>query len=160
MSTVDDALSGFVAILADIDPDPQPAPVAIWEWPDDYASLDYSTFPFIIVAQVVNRQFSWQPAAQGVGYHSWLAEIMVFLAPGLLTRMEADSVAEIKHEPWLLAMATVLFNNQGVNGTALNIGAGDQLFTYRIGHLGWDKKLFWGIRFEVPIRQIHSLPAV
>ncbi len=159
MSSVSDALAAFVVALADIDPSPQAAPSAIYEWPEDQATMAYTTFPFIIVAQVVNQDFNFQPAAAGVGYHNWLAEIMVFLADGPTTRAEAAAAAEIKQEPWLYAMAKVLFDNQGVGGTVLNLGSSDSLFTYRIGHLGWDSKTFWGIRFAVPVRQLHSLPS-
>lgn len=161
MSSVGDALTGFKTVLASIDPSPQPVPANIYEWPDDYATFDYTTFPFIIVAQVVNEDFTWQPVAQGVGWHNWAAEILVMLTNGPTTRMEAQSNAEIQHEPWLLAMAKILFNNQGVNGTAQMIGAGEALTTYRVGNIGWEPgQEFWGIRWVVPVRQEHSLPAI
>jgi hypothetical protein len=159
LSSVSDALAGFKAVLAAIDPSPQPDPANIYEWPDDYATFDYTTFPFIIVAQVVNEDFTWQPAATGVGYHNWAAEILIMLANGPTTRMEAQKDAEVLHEPWLLATAKILFNNQGVDGTALNIGTAEALTTYRVGNVGWDNQVFWGIRWVVPVRQEHSLPS-
>lgn len=160
MSSVSDALAGFKAVLAGIDPDPQPVPANIYEWPDDYDTMDYTTFPFIIVAQVVNEEFAWQPAATGVGYHNWLAEILICLTNGPTTRTEAAAAAEVLHEPWLYATAKIFFNNQGVNGTALNIGSRETLTTYRVGNIGWDNQIFWGIRWVVPVRQLHSLPSL
>ena len=158
MSTVVAAIAALKTALADIDPSPQPVPAAIYEWELDYATMDYTTFPFIIVAEVVNRDFVWQPASHGVGYHRWEAEILTCLTTGPLTRAEAAASAETKHKPWLLALAKVLFGNQGLGGAVLNIGAGQNLFTYRVGNQGWDGKIFWGVRCIVPVRQLHSLP--
>lgn len=160
MSSVGAALTGFKAVLAGIDPSPQPVPANIYEFPDDYSIFDYTVFPFIIVAEVVNEDFTWRPASVAQGYHNWDAEILIMLANGPLTRMEAQSNAEIQHQPWLLATGKILFNNQGVNGTVLNIGAAEALTTYRVGNQGWDSQMFWGIRWVVPVRQIHQLPAI
>jgi len=159
MSSVSDALAGFKAVLAAIDPSPQPVPAAIYEWPDDYDSMSYVTFPFIIVAQIVNEDELWQPASQGVGWHHWQAEILICLTNGPTTRMEAQSEAEVLHEPWLLATAKILFDNQGVNGTVINIGNANGLTINRVGNHGWDNKIFWGVRWVVPVRQEHSLPS-
>lgn len=160
MGTIIEAIAGFKIILADIDPSPQPVPENIYGWELDYESMDYTTFPFLIVAEVVNEEFSFTPQAQGVGYHMWDAEILTCLAPGPLTRTEAQADAETKHKPWIDALAEIFFNNQGVNGTALNIGDTRGLFVYRVGNLGWDNKIFWGIRCVVPVRQEKSLPSI
>ncbi len=159
MSSVSDVLAGFKTVLAAIDPSPQDSPAAIYEWPDDYDIMDYTTFPFIIIAQVVNEDEVWRPASQGVGWHLWDAEILICLTNGPTTRMEAQRDAEVMHEPWLLATAKILFDNQGVNGTVINIGDGRGLAIDRVGNLGWDNKIFWGIRWIVPVRQEHSLPS-
>ena len=160
MSSVSAALSALKTALASIDPSPQPVPANIYIWPDDYSSIDYKTFPFIIVDQVVNRWMDFADVIQpNVVDHRWIAEINICLAEGPLTRMAAQQQAEAKQVPWLLALATVLAANRGMGATALAIGSEERLFRYRIGHIAWDKQqVFWGLRAEVPIIQEHSLP--
>lgn len=162
MGTIVEAIAGFKVILAGIDPSPQDPPEAgnIYGWELDYDSMDYTAFPFIIIAEVVNEEFAYTPQAQGVGYHSWDAEVLTCLAPGPLTRVEAQASAETKHKPWLDALARIFFNNQGVNGTVFNLGDARGLFVYRVGNIGWDNKEFWGIRCVVPVRQVKSLPSL
>lgn len=160
MSTVSLTLAGLKTALASIDPSPQPAPDAVYHWPDDYESMDYTTFPFIIVAQVVNRWFDFGDEAHGLTRHTWLAEINICLAEGPLTRIEAAKAAELKQVPWIKALATTLSANRSLGATALAIGTGEQLFRYRVGHIGWDKgRVFWGVRAEVQIYQQHSMEA-
>lgn len=162
MSSVSLALAALQTALADIDPAPQPVPENIYLWPDDYSSMDYTTFPFIIVAQVVNRWFDFEDVIQpSVVDHKWIAEINICLAEGPLNRMEAAQTAEAKQVPWIVALATILSANRGMGATSLAIGSDERLFRYRVGHIGWDKQqVFWGIRAEVEVIQEHSLPAI
>lgn len=160
MSTVSLALAGLKTALQSIDPAPQPAPNAVYLWPDDYDIMDTATFPFIIVAQVVNRWLTFGDETHGTRFHPWLAEINICLANGPLTKFEIAQQAESKQVPWLLALATTLSANRSLGATAVAIGSGDQLFRYRIGHIGWDKgKVFWGVRAEIQVYQQHSLAA-
>ena len=158
--SVTTALAGLNTALGSIDPSPQPVPANVYTWPDDYASMDYTVFPFIIVAQVVNRWFPFMDVSHGTDAHTWLAEINICLAKGPLTKMEAAKEAEAKQVPWLLALGTTLSANRSLGGVAQAIGTGGQLFRYRVGHIGWDKQqVFWGVRAEVQVYELHSLPA-
>lgn len=154
---IDDVLAGFKAISANIDASPQPALAHRYAWPADN-SLDLVTFPFIIWAEALNIQNGFTPGAPGAFWHRWTAEGLLCLANGPLTRQAAQASAEVKHQPWILAVAKILDQNRSVNGTAFDIGtAGGPLFTYRIANIGWDEThQFWGIRFEVPILQEQS----
>ncbi len=152
MSDVSTTLSAFKTILATIDPSPQPAPAAVYKWPDDYASMDYSTFPFVIVAQLINEDVPFTTLN-----HLWTADLLFCLANGPLTKLDQAKAAEEKQLPWIAAIATVLFNNRGVGGTVLAIGSGQTVFTYRTGHIEWAQKVFWGIRVKVPIVDYHGL---
>jgi hypothetical protein len=160
------ALAALQTALNSIDPSPQPGPEGVYLWPDDQASIDYEALPFIIVAYcnrpiLVGSPF-FRPAAQGAGYHSWPAEINLCLANGPITgRIDQQATVEALQEPWILAMARVLFANQGLGGKAIFLGENERLFAYRIGNIGWGPtQVFWGIHFEVTVTQYEALPSI
>lgn len=163
MSDITTTLAALATALATIDPSPQPVPANIYNWPvdfDDFVTIDYTTFPFIIVAQVVNRWFPFADVAHSLTSNTWLAEINIALAEGPLSRIEAAQAAEKLQVPWVKAAATVLSANRSMGGSTIAIGTGEQLFRYRIGHIGWDDdQVFWGLRAEVTMIQQHSMTA-
>jgi len=156
-------LAALVTALITIDPAPEPVPANIYNWPvdfDDLSTIDYTTFPFIIVAQLVNRWFPFADVAHSLTQNTWLAEINIALAEGPLNRFEAAQLAEKKQVPWIKALATVLSANRSMDGNTIAIGTGEQLFRYRVGHMGWDdNQVFWGVRAEVTMIQQHSMSA-
>lgn len=158
MAAIKDALNGLKATLEDVNPTPQPAPVQVYVWPDDYAIMSYENLPFIIVAQVVNRPFLFADRTYGgTLLHSWQAEILIHLAKAA-TRLEAGANAEAMHEPWIFSLASVLSADRSLGGNCHSIGNGEQLMSYRVGNLGWDRaKIFWGIRAEIWVHQHHSV---
>jgi len=132
----------------------------VWAWPADRASINYETFPFIICAQVLNENGVWRPASQGTGRHVWPAEVLICLS-NYTTRDDVSADAESSTPDWLLAAAKVLFNSQGLGGTALHLGGSTDLFTSQIGNLGWlSSKTFWGVYLKVSITQEHNLPTL
>jgi hypothetical protein len=161
MSTVVEAVAALRAVFLTIAP---PAGVSlgtrVWAWPADRASVSYETFPFVLCAQVLNENGVWRPASQGVGYHIWPAEVMICIAP-FATRDDVSAADEASAQAWLLAAATVFFDNRGLGGTALDIGNDAGLFTSQIGPMGWlSGQTFWGVYCRAMVQQQHSLPSI
>lgn len=163
MATVDAALAQFKVILAAANPaSPADALVACYIYPADYASIDLSSLPVIIVGQQVNTNRLWRRKAIGLGLHRWTAEIMLLLEHGPITNDEVLAQAEAKQNPWPKEIADLLLVDQQLNGTANWIGEGpaadSDLFRYRLGHIQFWQKVFWGGRFLVDVVQVHSQP--
>ena len=159
---ITDALSALKTILGSLDPSPQPSPTAVYQFPADFdteaerAAVDYTDLPLVVVLNQVNVWNVWQPMTHGTIFHTWPCDVLVFLAPEVVSiRQEAE--AKAKYVPWLRAMQVLLFANQGLSGNALAIGNDNYLFRYRVGNIGWiDTKIFWGVRFQFPVVQEHS----
>lgn len=158
MSDITDALVGLKTILADLDPSPQDNLAAVYVWPDDYDSMDYASGPFAVVAQIVNEPFGWQPVSQGDGLHRWDAEILIMIEEGPIKTLERLKTVEAKQVDYLLAVAKIIFDDRSLNGTVFATGGAESLLLYQIGHVEFDGNVFWGIRFRLPVAQIHSLP--
>lgn len=160
---ITDALSALKTILADLDPSPQPAPTAVYQFPEDFdteaerAAIDYTDLPLVIVLNQVNVWNVWRPASHGAIYHQWTADVLCLLAPAV-TNIRQEAEAKAKYVPWLRAMQILLYSNQGLSGTTLAIGSNEYLFRERVGNVGWiDTKVFWGVRFSIPVMQEHSV---
>ena len=159
--TVIDAIDGLKTAFLTISP---PSGVdlddRVWAWPADRASVDYSTFPFIICAQVLNEAGQWVPMTQGTGKHHWWAEVLICLN-NYTTRDDVSADDEESAQEWLLKAATVFFNNRALGGAALDIGIPEAMFTSQIGNIGWlSSKTFWGVYCRVLVHQLHSLPSI
>lgn len=162
MSTVADALAGLRAAFLTITP-----PVGVdlgsrvWAWPADRASVEYDTFPFILCGQVLSENGVWRPHAQGVGFHSWPAEVLICLNRET-QRDDVSADDEEDAQAWLYAAAAVLFDDQGLGGAAFSLGGDDGLLTTRIGNMGWlgPSTVFWGVYVRVMVHQIQSLPSI
>lgn len=140
----------------------QPALAAGYVYPNEYASMPATfTLPTIVVSELVNSLNSWDRKADGLAIHKWRAEIVLFAALGPLQSYSADSAAaELKTHNWAKAFADVLWQNQSLGGKAQIIGeqAGEtrRLFEYMVGHVHWDTAVYWGMRIELPVRQLHQ----
>lgn len=153
MSDVTDALNALKTILATLDPDPEPAPFHVWVYPADHVQIKFAELPVIVVSKVINREVPVKRMTPLGGKHDWPAEILVFLTPGPVIDDKQAALAEVKVSPWPLAMSALLFQNQKLSGTARMIGDGENLFTYRVGHIHFWKVVYFGIRFEVMVQQ-------
>jgi len=156
------ALDALKTLLAGLDPSPQPTPTAVYQFPEDFdtdaerAAIDYSDLPLVIVLNTVNVWNPWRPSSHGAIYHHWTADVLCLLAPAV-TNIRQEAEAKAKYVPWLRAMQLILYANQGLSGQVVTIGGNEFLFRYRVGNIGWiDTKVFWGIRFSIPVMQIHS----
>lgn len=147
------ALAALKADFQTINPTPEPVPAGVYAWPADRATITYDTYPFIIVARSPYRSSTFNSAGSAIWYHNWIAEIRICLVAGPVSKIDAAGLAETKTLPWIGAAAKLLLLDQGLGGNALNIGRDDQMFSYRDGNIGWDTRTFWGIRFEIPVRQ-------
>lgn len=160
MATVDESLAQLKIILAAADPPPPAeALVAVYAYPADYASISLSSLPVLIVGQQVNTRRAWRRKAIGTGLHIWMAEIILLLAPGVITNDEQRALVEQRQNPWPKELADLLLADQQLNGTAAWIGGGSavsELFTYWVGHVHFWQKKFWGMRFLLPVAQTHS----
>lgn len=159
--TVTDAIAGLKAAFLAISPPPGVnLGGRVWAWPADRASVAYATFPFIICAQVINENSVWRPASQGVGFHSWPAEVLICLN-NWSSRNDVSAEDEAGAQAWLLNAARVMFDNRGLGGASLDIGTTEALFTSRIGELGWlSGQAFFGVYLRTTISQIQSLPSL
>lgn len=155
MSDVTDALNALKTILATIDPDPEPAPSHVWVYPADHVQIKFAELPVIVVSQAINREASVKRLTSIGGMHNWPAEILVFLTPGPVIDDKQAALAGVKASPWPEAMSALLFQrqNQNLNNTCRMIGDGENLFTYRVGHIHFWKVVYFGIRFEVMVQQ-------
>ena len=141
----------------------QPALSAGFVLPDEYANLPQTlTLPCLVVSKVYNIPNAWRRKAAGLGLHEWRAEVLLFAAPGPLTKLNADAAtAMLKTRGWARAFADKLWANQSLNGTAQIIGEPDgdmrRLFRYAEGHvyLG-TPATYWGCRLELAIQQTHA----
>lgn len=154
MSAETDALTALKTLLATLDPDPEPAPTNVWVYPADHALIKFSHLPVIVVSKVINRPVNWTRMTAVGGRHQWPAEILVFLSAGPLIDDKQAALAEIKVSPWPRAMAALLFANQRLSGTVQSIGDGENIFSYRVGHIHFWKDVYFGLRFEVMINQM------
>lgn len=157
---VGDALAATKALLVTLAPAPEPPPVAVWVYPNEYESIEAEPLPVLIVSEVINQPESWHMEARGRGGHHWNMEILAMLALGPLTNDRASAIAEQRVRPWRRAVYNLLSANLTLTGTALTIGqAGGgrffpaELFKAQIGHIHWWTKVYWGIRFVVPVTQ-------
>ena len=161
MATVYEALAQLKALLLTATASGQPALAAGYVYPNEYAAMP-AVFspPSIVVSELVNHLNSWERKADGLAIHKWRAEIVLFAALGPLQSIGTDSAAaELKTVNWAQAFAGVLWANQSLNGKAQIIGeqAGEtrRLFEYMVGHVHWDTSVYWGMRIELPVRQLH-----
>lgn len=159
MTAVIDAIAQIKAAFLTIS-GPTSVGSRVWAWPADRASVSYDTFPFILCAQVLNEAGVWRPVSQGVGFHTWPAEILICLNRET-AREDVSATDEATAQNWLYAAAAVLFNNRGLGGEALYIGA-ENLLTTQIGNMGWlgASTVFWGVYVRTQVTQQHSLPSI
>lgn len=153
MSNESAALDALKYILAGINPTPEPTPRKVWVYPADWQSISFERLPVVVVSKIINREIPWSRQSHGRGKHIWPAEILVFLADGPITNDEMAARLEGRAEPWPLALSDLLFSNSRLENTVTALGGDDALFTYQVGHIHFWNKIFFGVRFELPIRQ-------
>jgi hypothetical protein len=157
MSDVTSALGALKTLLATIDPSPQPALANVYVYPADYGAMDYGAYPWAVVSQTINREFTWGTPNHANAAHRWEAEVAIMLGRGPVTTIERGAVLEAKQVAYLKPLATLFKGNQGLGGEAIAIGNDGNLFYYTIGNLSWDKCVHWGIWLRLPVVQYHSL---
>lgn len=157
--TVTDALAGLKAGLLTIN-GPASVGTRVWAMPADRASIQYSTFPFIICAQVWVENGLWRSSAQGVGFYSWPAEILICLG-NWTSRDDVSAEQEATAQQWLKPLAQVIFGNRGLGGAALALGTDEAILTTSIGNIGWIPPLeFFGVYAKTMVHQVQSLPSI
>lgn len=154
MSDETTALAALKTILADVDPSPEPAPLKVWVYPTDWQSVNFDRLPVVIVSKIINREIAWARYTHARARHIWPAEILVFLAGGPITNDETAAQMESKADPWPLALSALLSANSRLNNTVTALGDDDALFTYQVGHIHFWTKIFFGLRFELPVQQM------
>lgn len=152
------ALAALKAIMATVAPSGVAQPTAAYSYPADYRTMPkpIERLPVVVVHRIGGRKRAFGSKANGLDRHRWLAGIDVLLLPGPLMNDEQIYQADSLLEPWLEAVKDDLFQNIKLNGTVTMIGSGQpngDLFEYIDCHLQWVGKVYWGIRFELPILQ-------
>jgi len=163
--TVSDALVALKEILMTASAVGQSPLAGGYVLPDDAATgvlPQVLPLPCITVSEVYNTPNDWTRKAEGTGLNTWKAEVLLFVAPGPLTVLNAATAAAmLKTRNWAKAFADRLNANQSLNGKALVIGehtgGNRRLFRYGIGHVFLDAtKEYWGMRLELAIQQRHT----
>lgn len=157
MSDVTSALGVIKTRLLAVDPSPQTALAACYVYPADYGAMDYGTYPWAVVSQIINRPYRFTTPNHGNAAHLWEAEALILLARGPITKIERGAVVEQIQVDWLKPLAAAFKNDQGLGGEAIAIGADTWLLEYQIGNIQWDTCVHWGIALRLPVVQYHSL---
>ena len=156
---VDDALIALRDVIASQMVSPKPAYVWVYPKQQDVIRLTEDNIPAVLVSQVVNVPAQYGRKAIGLARHSWSAEILIFLAKGLLVNDAQAAVVAAMQVDWLKGLGSILFKNMTLNGRVNVIGDGrtpGTLFDYRIGHIHWAPgQEYWGIRAVLPVMQLH-----
>ena len=156
----DEALAAMKRVWENVNPDPAPTPVGIWTYPKDHLSIStgLSTFPVIIISEVVNSPNQWLFDANDLSESRWAIEVLAFFQFGPVTTEPQASEAEKLHRPWPKALADTLFLYHDLYKTVFKVGVpGNKLmFDWRTGNIDFWAKVFWGIRFVIPVSQSHG----
>lgn len=157
MGTIVSALAALKTIFAGLDASPYQDPVGVWVIPDDYENINWSDPPFIVISTLDREWLPFRPLHRGAMKHEWIAEINCCLSTGPITTM----VRAVELEPiwmtWLNQVASLLGENRGLNGQALAIGSGIDLFRYRVGQFELGRRVYYGVRVQVPVLQLVQM---
>jgi len=151
-----EALGALKRVFENVNPAPAQSQAGVWIYPQDFESIEFTTLPVVVLSEVVNNQNQWLYDAHDLSESVWAIEALVFLYPGPLTTEPAAHEAEKLHNPWPLALADILYNQQDLYRTVVRVGQGKKLFDWTVGQIDFWQKVFWGIRFVLPVSQSHS----
>jgi hypothetical protein len=164
-SDVIDALNATKTILQGLAPADVTALKNIYVYPDDYANVDDSSVPFMVIQESVGRSSAMGDIPTGGtdvrGWHDWAMELVLYLNRGENEWPSSGAAsAELQHRNWVIVINDLLSRNQTLGGTVFSIGEkrgqAFALADYLIDHEQWNQKPFWSIRFLVPITQIYD----
>lgn len=163
-SDVIDALNAAKVLFTGLAPADVTALQNAYVYPDDYASVDTSSLPFMVIQESIGRTSSTGdiPTGSNVrGWHDWAMELVLFLSLGENNWPSAGSAAaELQHRNWAIAVNDMLSRNQTIGGTCFSIGekrgAAFAFADYLIDNEQWDQQTFWSIRFLIPVTQIYD----
>lgn len=157
---INDSLAALRDLIVTVQATGQPPIRAGYAYPAQQATMpetiDPDDLPLVITHRRTSRRGTVGTLAAGRAKHMWLAHIDLLLAPGPLVNEEQIREADAMFEPWLIAMYGVLFQNLTLTGTADMIGSGvpgGDFLDYIDTHLQWFGKVFWGVRFELMVKQ-------
>ena len=159
MAETRDALNALASILGATTATGQDAMAGAWVYPDEYADVNLSTLPAIVVTEKAATINQWGAKSSGVGYHRWMAEVLLFLYKGAPVHPSKQAAeAELLQEGWVKAFGGALADNLRLNDTVVKIGAPDgdfplKYFDYSIEYLQWNQQEYWGIYFQIPMMQ-------
>lgn len=156
--TIPTALAALKTLLGSLDPTPQPKPVLIVNYPVEYRDLNFDRLPVVLLQQFTNQDSIWSQYTYGSTLHTWQIEILAFLMDGPVINDEQVAIAEQLHPTWVTAMASLLDGNITLSVTpeaTLSL-VGGELFRYRVGHLAWWDKTFFGVRYLLTYEQEHT----
>lgn len=154
MSRFNDALNAMKTAVQTIDPAPQ-ALHRVYVYPDDYP-FGLDRLPVCIIHRMTNRSAPVTTRAVGVGSQYWWMAVDFLLREGQLQNDEQVQRVNLLYEPWVEAFDEMLSANWTLGGTVTTVGAFPPNGVFFIpvdAHLGWFKRMWWGIRCQVPILQ-------
>lgn len=123
-------------------------------YPADYP-FTVNDLPVAIVHRMTNREAPVRTRSVGSGSQTWQMGIDILLIEGPLMNDEQMATADGLYEPWVDTIDALLAGDYTLGGTVTTIGQIGQgvTFTPMDTHLQWYKKIYWGIRFQVPVLQ-------
>lgn len=156
-------LTALKAVMATVVTSIPTSPTAVYAFPQDYTAMpkpiETANLPVVVVHRLGGRRRAFGSKAVGLDRHRWLAGVDVLLLPGPLVNEEQYYQAESLFEPWLEAVKSTLFQNLKMQNTVAMIGDGlpsGELFEYIDANMMWVGRVYWGIRFELPVLHVAA----
>lgn len=163
MATQAEALRQAATILATASAAGQPSITGGYVYPDDYDTMPQVPVPPVIIVSTLPGVFnSFEKKANGLELHKWRMEVLLFLSEGEISEITPSAAEAVgRVAGWPEAVSEKLWANQNLGGTVLNIGnsVGQMplLFEYMVGHIHWGNRMYWGIGFQLEIKQTRTL---
>jgi len=165
MSSVSDTLDVAKTILAGLS-NGTTTLQAVYIYPDDYANVDMTNLPVMIVSQVkgINEQLG-DIGNRGVrGYDRWTMEWLLYLSRGEHRRpSQAAADAELLERGWRRAINNLVARERYSSKSARTIweigtssgGEHTHIETFA-DHDYWNEEPFWTRLFHIQIMQIYD----
>ena len=167
MSNVTDALAALkMQLIANLGLSPAPA-VKIHHPAYDAATItaalaNIDHAPVVVLFQRTHAEIVYDKQAfKHGGTKQWDIIALVYLEKSdsgpfpVLDDSAAVRAAIGRHDAWFDAMAAALEADRKLGGAVLTLGDSTALYRAMIGELPWKQDNYWGIEFQIPVREMR-----
>lgn len=157
------ALEEIGHLLSGVQPSGYAPALGVYEFPADVDEIvqltqtgGFEAFPRGIVSQSPNVLNQIVRRATNAYSCYWEAEIVVLLRAGRVDRATDLAAVEAEGQAWATAFLADLLANPSLTGLVLYVGRPadpSPVFEWQCQHLLWENKIYFGVRFIVPIIQ-------